>query len=306
MDIVNPPRRCLRWGSIAFMVGIHLAAVIGLPVYVYFYGLSMPTVALFVFYVLATSFSITVGYHRFFAHTTFKASPILQFLILFFGAAAFEQSALKWASQHRRHHQYTDTENDPYNIKKGFFYAHMGWIMFWKHSVNYDNVKDLQKSRMVMHQHRHYQWWSMVAGVVLPLLIGGLGGDFAGALFFSVAARVTIVFHSAFFINSFAHAFGTKPYDPSSSARDNWFGAVLTNGEGYHNFHHKFPNDYRNGVRWYHWDPSKWAIWVFSHLGLAWDLRKTPSNQIREARIAVAKNIAVPENESVAEAVYSS
>jgi len=129
----------------------------------------------------------------------------------------------------------------------------------------------------------------MVSGIVLPLVIGVLSRDFWGAFFCGVVARVTLVFHSAFFINSFAHTFGTKPYDPDSSARDNWFGAVLTNGEGYHNFHHKFPNDYRNGVRWYHWDPSKWAIWILSQLGLAWDLRKTPMDQIREARIAALR-----------------
>ena len=280
----------MRWGSIAFMLGIHIAALFGLPVYVYAFGVSAPEMALFVFYVLATSFSITVGYHRLFAHSAFKASPLLKFLILFFGAAAFEQSALKWASQHRRHHQYTDTDKDPYNIKQGFFYAHMGWIMFWKHHVNYDNVKDLQKSALVMSQHRHYQWWSMIAGAVLPLLVGGLSGNMLGALLWSVAARVVLVFHSAFFINSFAHSFGTKPYDLSISAKDNWFGAVLTNGEGYHNFHHKFPNDYRNGVRWYHWDPSKWAIWVLARAGMAWDLRKTSADQIIQARLAAKKS----------------
>ena len=286
MDCLEPPRPRSRWGSIAFMLGIHLATVFVLPVYLYYHGVSALQWALFIFYALATSFSITVGYHRLFAHSTFKANPLLTFLILFFGAAAFEQSALKWSSQHRRHHQYTDTDKDPYNIKKGFFYAHMGWIMFWKHSVNYDNVKDLRKNRLIAHQHVHYQWWSMVAGVILPLAIGGLSGDMLGALLLSVSARLVFVFHSAFFINSFAHTFGTRPYDTTISAKDNWFGAVLTNGEGYHNFHHKFPNDYRNGIRWYHWDPSKWAIWMLSCLRLASELRKTPDSQIRQARLA--------------------
>ena len=289
MDMVIAPRRRKRWGSIAFMVGIHLAVVIGLPVYVHYYGVTASEMALFIFYVLATSFSITVGYHRLFAHSAFKVHPAIRFLILFFGGAAFEQSALKWASQHRRHHQFTDTAKDPYNIKQGFFYAHMGWIMFWKHPVDYDNVKDLQKSALVMSQHRHYQWWSMIAGVVVPLAIGGLTGPMLGALLWSVAARLVLVFHSAFFINSFAHSFGTRPYDPTISAKDNWFGAVLTNGEGYHNFHHKFPTDYRNGIRWYHWDPTKWVIWSMARLGLAWDLKKTPDLQIGQARSAAFK-----------------
>lgn len=282
----NPvlPRRRRRWGSIAFMLGIHLATFIALPAYAYFHRPSIFDVGLFVFYVLATSFSITVGYHRLFAHSTFKAGPMVTFLALFFGAAAFEQSALKWASQHRRHHQFTDTEKDPYNIQQGFFYAHVGWILFWKHSVDYDNVKDLQKDPWIMRQHANYQWWSLIAGIVTPLLLGGLFGDMVMALLLSIAARLTLVFHSAFFINSFAHSFGARPYDKSISAKDNWFGAVLTNGEGYHNFHHKFPNDYRNGIRWYHWDPSKWFIRGLSLAGLARDLRMTPEALIEKAR----------------------
>jgi stearoyl-CoA desaturase (delta-9 desaturase) len=288
------PRRHLRWGSIIFMLGIHSAVLFGLPVYVYYHGITFPEMALFIFYTLATSFAITVGYHRLFAHSTFKTNPFWTFLMLFFGAATFEQSALKWSSQHRRHHQFTDTEKDPYNIKKGFFYAHMGWIMFWKHSVNYDNVKDLQKSRLIAHQHANYQWWSMIAGVVTPLAIGGLTDNMLGALLWSVAARIVLVFHSAFFINSFAHTFGTRPYDPTISAKDNWFGAVLTNGEGYHNFHHKFPNDYRNGIRWYHWDPSKWFIWVLARLGFAWDLKRTSDHQIFQARLAASRKSETP------------
>src|SRR3989338_3286557 len=105
------------------------------------------------FFMAMTGLSVTVGYHRLFAHVSFKAHPLVRFLVLFFGAAAFEQSALKWAALHRTHHQYVDTEPDPYNIKVGFFYAHVGWIMFWKHGVDYQNVKDLQKSRLLMHQH---------------------------------------------------------------------------------------------------------------------------------------------------------
>ena len=282
-DVISTRRRRHRWGSVAFMTGIHAVSLAALPWYVSRHGVTASGMALFIFYVLATSFAITVGYHRLFAHGTFKANTVLKFLILFFGAAAFEQSALKWASLHRQHHQYTDTDKDPYNIKQGFFYAHVGWILFWKHSVHYDNVKDLQRSRLVMAQHARYQWWAMIAGVVTPLAVGGLCGNMLEAFLWSVAARMTLVFHSAFFINSFAHSFGTKSYDPSSSAKDNWFGAVLTNGEGYHNFHHKFPNDYRNGVRWYHWDPSKWLIWVFWKLGLVWDLKRTADEQILRA-----------------------
>ena len=275
-----------RWGSILFFLVLTLTTLIAVPLYIYYRGVSFSEWALFVFYVLTTSFAITVGYHRLFAHMTYKAHPLIRFSLLFFGAATFEQSALKWSSLHRTHHQYVDTEEDPYNIKRGFFYAHIGWILLWKHAVNYDNVKDLQKSRLVMHQHTHYKLWSYGAGLVVPLLIGACTGHLLGALLFSVAARLTLVMNSAFFINSYAHTFGSRPFDTSISARDHWLGAVLTNGEGYHNFHHRFPNDYRNGILWFHWDPSKWAIWGLSHFGLVSELKRTSKKAIQEARIA--------------------
>ena len=99
----------------------------------------------------------------------------------------------------------------------------------------------------------------------------------------AVCLRMIIVLHSSFFVNSFAHTFGKKTYDRTQSARDNWLGALLTNGEGFHNFHHRFPTDYRNGVRWYHWDPSKWSIFLLSKAGLAWNLRKASDRKIAEA-----------------------
>lgn len=281
------PRRKNRPGSIFFICVLVFSTLVLAPIYVYDHGVSKSETALFIFYVLATSFSITVGYHRLFSHGAFKANRLVQFLVLFFGAAAFEQSALKWSSLHRRHHQFVDTDQDPYNIKRGFFYAHVGWILFWKQSVDYDNVKDLQKNALVMHQHEHYRLWSLTAGLGVPLLAGILTGHLLGAILLSIGVRLFIVLNSAFFINSYAHTFGSRGFDPYSSARDHWLGAVLTNGEGYHNYHHRFPMDYRNGVYWYHWDPSKWVIWILVHLGLAWDPKSIPDAQIAEARAAV-------------------
>ena len=247
------------------------------------YGATKVEWVLFWTYFICSSMAITVGYHRLFAHATFKTSPLVKFFLLFFGATTFEQSALKWASQHRQHHQFTDTPQDPYNIRNGFWYAHVGWILFWKHRMNYNNVLDLKRSKLVMHQHRWYSLWSVGGGMVLPMLIGYAIGRPLGAFVLVLCLRLVLVMHSAFFINSYAHLFGAKNYDGSVSARDHWLGAVLTNGEGYHNFHHKFPNDYRNGIKWYHWDPTKWFICLLSIPGLASDLKRTPEYLIRAA-----------------------
>lgn len=289
--MLNPYRRHrVRWGSAAFFAGIHLAAFVGAPWYALTHGIAPAVVWLCAFYSIVTVLSITIGYHRLFAHAAFKAHPAVRFLVLFFGAAAFEQSALKWASMHRTHHKYADAAQDPYNIKAGFFYAHIGWILFWKHAVSCDNVKDLQKSRLVTHQHRAYQGWAFAAGLILPLVIGALYGDVIGTLLVAVAARMVVVFHATFFINSVAHTFGAATYDFHSSARDSWICAFLTNGEGYHNFHHRFPSDYRNGLRWFDWDPGKWLIWALSCLGLAWDLNKTPHFRVLRARVQAGKD----------------
>ena len=274
----------IQWKHLLFFTSTALLALLGAPIYVYHYGLSISEVLLFLFMVVATGLSITVGYHRLYAHATFKAHPIIHFLTLFFGAAAFEQSALLWSAQHRSHHQYVDTDKDPYSIKKGFFYAHIGWILFWKQNMP-NNVKDLQKNFLLRHQHQYYDVWSLGAGIVFPLLIGILTGHLLGAFLISICARFTLIHHSTFSINSVCHMFGKATYDIYASAKDHWLVAFLTNGEGYHNFHHRFPSDYRNGVRWYQWDPSKWVIFIFSTLGLAKNLRRVSRFRILAARL---------------------
>jgi len=275
-----------EWENIIFFSVTALVTLIGAPIYIYKFGVSTPEILLFAFYMVATGLGITVGYHRLFAHVNYKASPIVRFLLLFFGAAAFEQSVLKWASQHRDHHQYVDTESDPYSIKRGFFYAHIGWMIFWKHRYNFDNVKDLQKCPMIMHQHRYYLVWAIGAGILTPVAIGALTGHALGAFIFAVCTRLTLVYHATFCINSVCHMFGKATYDIYATAKDHWFVALMTYGEGYHNFHHRFPTDYRNGVRWYQWDPSKWLIAIMGRLGLAHDLRTVSRFQILHARLA--------------------
>lgn len=266
-----------------------LLAVVGAPIYLYHYGISLSEVLLLVFYLAATGFSITVGYHRLYAHATFKAHPVIHFLTLFFGAAAFEQSALLWSAQHRYHHQYVDTDQDPYNIKKGFFYAHMGWLLFWRFNTPFTNSKDLQKSKLLMHQHKYYRTWAATSGILFPLLLGALTGHLLGALLLVVCCRLALVHQTTFCINSVCHMFGKATYDIYASAKDHWLVAFVTNGEGYHNFHHRFPTDYRNGVRLYHWDPSKWFIFCLAKLGLASHLRTVSPFAILEARLAAEK-----------------
>lgn len=274
------------WINIVFFAVTTGAAVIGCPWYAMRFGVTPFEIGLTLFYLTATGLGITAGYHRLFAHGTYKAHPWVKLWFLFFGAAAFEQSALMWSSQHRDHHRYVDTDKDPYSIKKGFFYAHMGWLIFWEHPTHYENAKDLQKDFWVQHQHRHYLVWSVLSGIAAPVLIGALYGHALGAFLFAVCLRLTLVYHSTFCINSVCHVFGQSTYDANSTAKDHWLVALITYGEGYHNFHHHFPVDYRNGIRWYDWDPSKWLIRGLAFLGLAEGLKRTSPFRILEARLA--------------------
>ena len=279
----------MNWPIVAFFGVTTAGALIGGPWYFRHYGLSLAEMLLTLFFVLATGLAITVGYHRLFAHNTYKANTFVQFLALFFGAAAFEQSALTWSSGHRDHHRYVDTDLDPYSIKKGFWYAHIGWMTLWQQQPDYNNAKDLLKNKMVMHQHNHYAAWGFTAGILFPVLLGALMGHALGAFIFAVCVRLTFVYHATFCINSVCHTFGKATYDIHATAKDNWFTALLTNGEVYHNFHHRFPTDYRNGVRWYDWDPSKWAITLLARLGWVWDVQKVSKFSILEARLAADK-----------------
>lgn len=292
IDANLAPQRELQLKTFSFLVIISLIALIGTPIYVYFNGITTYDIVTFVFYFFITGLSITMGYHRLYAHSAYKANPIIEFFYLFFGAAAFEQSALKWASQHRTHHLYTDTDRDPYNIQRGFWYAHIGWLLFWKKSTNYDNVQDLYKSKLIMHQHNWYPLWAFFAGIILPVLIGAALGHGWSTFFIAVCFRIFFVHQATFSINSFCHWVGKATYDPTSSAKDHWLVAIFTFGEGYHNFHHRFPSDYRNGIKWYHWDPSKWSIKLLSFFNLTTDLKKIPQYRILQARV-YSENIQV-------------
>jgi stearoyl-CoA desaturase (delta-9 desaturase) len=229
---------------------------------------------------------ITGGYHRLFAHPTYRASGAVRFFYLIFGAASVQNSALKWSADHRIHHTRTDQEQDPYNIRRGFWWAHIGWV-FYKDTHETRGVKDLEADPLLRWQDRNYVLLAVLVGFVAPLLIGWTWGDPLGALLVAGFLRLVVQWHATFAVNSFAHWMGSQPYSRANSARDSFWTALITLGEGYHNFHHRFQSDYRNGVRWYHFDPTKWFVWTLERLGLVSDLRRTSPEVIQRARQAV-------------------
>ena len=282
--------KLINWPNSLFLVGTLLITLTAVPAYLWRHGLDWFQVALFLVYFAATGLSITLGYHRLFSHLSFKASWPVRFLTLVFGAAAFENSALMWVADHRKHHKHVDHDEDPYNISKGFFHAHVGWILYnGTPATALEGVKDLERDALVSWQHRYYVLIAILAGFGLPALLGAWWGGATGALggfLIAGVARTVFVNHMTFCINSWSHTWGRRPYSTQCSARDSALLAWFTFGEGYHNFHHAFEHDYRNGVKWWLFDPTKWSIWLLAKVGLVRGLRRVPEETILLAEIA--------------------
>ncbi|KAI0070752.1 delta 9-fatty acid desaturase [Panus rudis PR-1116 ss-1] len=242
-----------------------------------------------VIYYFITGLGITAGYHRLWAHRSYNATKPLQYFLAIAGAGAVEGSIKWWSRGHRAHHRYTDTDLDPYNAHHGFWWAHVGWMIFKpRRRPGVADVSDLSKNEVVRWQHRWYVYLIIGCGFLLPTAIAGLGwGDWVGGFFYAGAARLCFVHHSTFCVNSLAHWLGETPFDDKHTPRDHMVTALVTIGEGYHNFHHQFPMDYRNAIKWYQYDPTKWFIWTMQQLGLASHLKVFPENEVKKGQLTM-------------------
>lgn len=277
----------IDWVNFFFLFLSPLAAAFLIYFWIKLDGFDYGQILMGILFYFITGISITAGYHRLFSHKAYTAHPLVKLIFLIFGAATFQNSVLKWGSDHRLHHTKVDTEDDPYSIQEGFFYAHMGWVFLKKNGdIKEKYAKDFLSDKLVLWQHKYYLLISVLAGLVLPALLGQLFfNSWLGGLAVAGMARVVLVHHCTFFINSLCHYLGTTPYTDTNSAKDSWIMALFTFGEGYHNFHHFFQNDYRNGIRWFHFDPTKWLINVLQFLGLAFNLKSTSHDKILAAKM---------------------
>lgn len=274
--------------NVIFFIAINTLGLVVAPIYGLMVGFNTAAWLLCGALLIASGMSITAGYHRLWSHRTYQAARPLRAALAFFGIFSLQNSILIWAARHRVHHRHVDDVNeDPHSIKTGFWHAHMGWMVRdWPTSkIDFDQVKDLQRDPIVMWQHRYY-WpmvWTLNLGV--PVVFGLIFGDVVGMVLLAGAFRLAFSQHCTFFINSLAHTWGKRTYSDENTARDNGVIALLTWGEGYHNFHHAFQADYRNGLRWWQFDPGKWLIVCSSWLGLAYELKRTPNFKIQRARL---------------------
>lgn len=281
----------INWGPVIFLVSYQLIVLASLPFYFYFNVPGLGIVLTTIILLYATGMSITGGYHRYYAHRTYRTNKFIEFLLLFFGAMATQGSALRWAFDHRLHHANVDTDEDPYSIEKGFWYAHCLWILEKPRTIEPKFVSDLLRNKMVVFQHRYYKLCMLGSNAIATLFFGWLFSDYLGAVALVLGLRLFLLHHFTWFINSLAHTWGDKPFCQEMSAVDNYFLSMLTFGEGYHNYHHTFANDYRNGVRWFHFDPTKWMIWTLNKLGLADNLKRMDRVTIEKRIVLESKDM---------------
>ncbi len=272
-------------------IGSPIAALVLVPLWGIYHGYDGFQWLWALAFLYLNGMSITGGYHRLWAHNAYEARPALKWFFAFWGAGALQNSILIWASDHRRHHRHVDNDVlDPYCAGRGLWFSHMGWILreYNDNALDFSNAKDLLRDPVVTWQHKYYVPLTLFMNLVLPLLLGIWHGDIIGTLLLVGLLRLVVNHHVTFFINSLAHYWGNRPYTDTNSARDNGFLAFLTYGEGYHNYHHIFQGDYRNGIRWWQWDPTKWMIALCHRLGLANNLHRVPNFKIQRAILDTA------------------
>ncbi len=271
-----------NWESGLFIIGYHVALAIGLPIYFWHNTPGWGLIAASLFLLFISQIGIGGAYHRFYAHRGYTLKRPAEFGLLFLGTLACQGPVLRWSSEHRRHHAYVDTDDDPHSINKGFWYAHILWLFEKSEPIDERRCADLLKNRWVMLQFNHYGLWMLAANLLAFAAVGLLTGDWLGSFVLAWWTRLAVSHHLTWFINSLAHTWGSRAYSKEQTAVDNHIVALLTVGEGYHNYHHTFASDYRNGVRWFHFDPTKWTIWTLSKLGLAGNLVRYSPFTIRQ------------------------
>ena len=280
----------INWLTAVVIASTTLCSITIVPWYGLTHGYSTAAWVLFVVFMGANGMAITAGYHRLWSHRTYSAHWSIRILLMIFGSMALQNSILVWSSNHRTHHQHVDdNDKDPYSAKRGFWFSHVGWMLrnYPSSATDLSNVPDIKEDPIAMFQHRYYLPLVLLTNFGITLLAGWLVNDLWGVFWLAGMLRLVLSHNVTWFINSLAHWWGSRPYTDKNTARDNGVLAFLTYGEGYHNFHHLYASDYRNGVRWWQWDPTKWLIYSLSLVGLASNLRRMPDVSIQQARLAM-------------------
>ena len=269
-------------------ISVHVGALFALTI-------SPSPFALFMVFLMyfIRMFGITAGFHRFFSHKTFKTSRAFQFILAYLATSSAQMGPIWWASHHRHHHKYTDEIEDPHTPTiKGFFWAHVGWIMSPSNvPTKEEYVGDLKRFPELKFLDKYHY----IAPFSMAVFLFALGDYMAihysqyntngmELLMWGFFVSTVILYHATFTVNSVCHVFGYRAYDTKDGSVNNWMVAILTLGEGWHNNHHAFPNSERQGHKWYQIDICHYILWSLSKIGIVWDIRDVPEDSIIEKR----------------------
>jgi stearoyl-CoA desaturase (delta-9 desaturase) len=225
-------------------------------------------------------FCITAGYHRYFAHRSYRMGRVMQFLMAFGGTTAVQKGPLWWASHHRIHHRYTDLDDDVHSPRDGFWWSHVGWILSTKYkATDLSAIKDFASYPELRWLERH-SWIGPWALAIACFLIGGWGGLVIGFFLSTV-----LLWHGTFLVNSMAHLIGRRRYATPDTSRNSAIIAVITGGEGWHNNHHYLPASARQGFTWWEIDPTWYLLRLMATLHLVRDLKDPPARLLDQARV---------------------
>jgi stearoyl-CoA desaturase (delta-9 desaturase) len=259
--------------SIPFF-GVHLAALIG--VFLVGWHWWYPVAALVAYFARMTF--VTIGYHRYFSHRSFKTSRWFQFVLAFLAESSAQKGALWWAAHHRDHHKYSDQPLDIHSPRqKGLWMAHVGWILCRKYDqTKYERIKDFA-------QYPELRWlnkYHLVPAILLAVVMTLVGG--APLLVWGFFVSTVLLWHGTFTINSLSHVFGSTRYTSNDDSKNNWLLALITGGEGWHNNHHFYQSTANQGFFWWEIDTSYYTLKALSLVGVVWDLR-TPPKHVRDS-----------------------
>jgi stearoyl-CoA desaturase (delta-9 desaturase) len=273
-----PHQHGLNWITVVALVVLHAGAIAAL----FTFSWTNLLVAAFLYW-MTIGLGISMGYHRLHTHRGYKCPVWLEYFLSVCGAMTLEGGPIFWVAVHRVHHQKSDQHGDPHSPREGFFWAHMGWIMFGE--GNHNNTKLMSKYAPDLAKHKFYVFlnnWHWVPLVMLSVILFAIGGF--PMVFWGTCLRVVLGLHSTWLVNSATHMWGRRRFATRDDSRNNWWVALLTFGEGWHNNHHAHPTSIRHGLAWYEIDHSWILVNIWQKMGLAWDLKFVDEEGNVEAR----------------------
>ncbi|KAF5295122.1 hypothetical protein FQA39_LY13273 [Lamprigera yunnana] len=278
-------KRTIVWFNALGFLALHLAAFYGLYLCLFAHPLT-------VLWTIAISFGsgmgVTIGAHRMYSHKAFKAAWPLKFVLIILHTIAGQNCMYIWVRDHRQHHKYSDTDADPHNAHRGFFFSHIGWLMSKKHPAVISkgrtiDMSDLEADALVMIQKIYYKSLYVALAIAFPISIPVYfwNETYVNSLFISYFARYIMLLNITWLVNSAAHIYGTRPFDQTLKPVESGVVALLSVGEGWHNYHHAFPWDYRAAELGSPFSASTFIINALAAIGLIYDLKTAPYSMIQ-------------------------